>query len=235
MNKKRILLTVLAMVLVCVLSVAGTLALLAESTTTPVTNTFVASTPDPDDFVGTFAIMEYQVAADDAGNYDYVTTGEGENKAKVEVDENTYNVVPGVTLPKDAFVKLDRESNTPAYLFIEVVNKLSDEFTMNVDTDVWTKLVVNEQAVIGKNGGEVYVLSADAEKTDATILGAVEETTLYHIIDDNKVTVDSEAELAITAGTNDTIKFYAYICQATVAKTDGTNTSVPAEVFDICF
>ena len=230
MNKKRILLTVLAMVLVCVLSVAGTMALLAESSTNSVTNTFVASTPDPEKFVDSFAIKEYQVEADAAGNYDYVTTGEGENKAKVEVEANTYKVVPGVTLPKDAFVKLTRTNTTPAYLFIEVDNNLDTSvFTMNVDADVWRKL----DGVTGKNGGDVYVLGTAA---NPTVLGAVTaENGVYHIIEGNKVAVASNAQLKITKDSNDTIKFYAYICQATVAKADGTNTSDPAEVFGICF
>ena len=42
MNKKRTLLTVVALILVCVLSVMGTLAYL-EAKTTTVTNTFVAA------------------------------------------------------------------------------------------------------------------------------------------------------------------------------------------------
>lgn len=231
MNKKRILLTVLAMVLVCALSVAGTLALLAESTTTPVTNTFVASVPNPEDFVTTFEIKEYKVGPDAAGNYDYVGedgTKLAEGAAKVEVNNNTYNVVPGVTLPKDAFVKLTRENDTPAYLFIEVDNNLDTSvFTMNVDTDDWGLL----NGVTGKNGGNIYVLGTAA---NPTVLGTV-ENGVYHIIDGNEVTVADTNDLKITTSTADTIKFYAYICQATVAKTDGTNTSDPAEVFGICF
>ena len=233
MNKKRILLTVLAMVLVCVLSVAGTMALLAESSTNSVTNTFVASTPNPEDFVTTFEIKEYKVGPDAAGNYVYVDD-EGkklnEGDAKVEVEANTYNVVPGVTLPKDAFVKLSRTNETPAYLFIEVDNNLDTSvFTMNVDADVWGKL----DGVTGKNGGDVYVLGTAAAPT---VLGAVTaENGVYHIIDENKVTVANNNTLNITKDSNDTIKFYAYICQATVADADGNNTSDPAEVFGICF
>ena len=223
MNKKRILLTVLAMVLVCVLSVAGTMALLTENTAA-VTNTFVASTPYPDKFVDTFALVEYEATADEKGNYTLGTK---------EVASNIYNVVPGVTLPKDAFVKLSRENDTPAYLFIEVVNTLSNEFTMNVDTTTWGEL----DGVTGNNGGDIYVLGTAAAPT---VLGKVEvdddgNVSEYHIIDGNKVTVASNAELKITEDSNDTIKFYAYICQATVADADGNNTSDAAKVFNICF
>lgn len=234
MNKKRILLTVLAMVLVCVLSVAGTLALLTAHTDA-VTNTFVAAAGSDNPFVDKdgFSIKEYKVGPDAAGNYNYVDE-EGnklaEDAAKIEVAKNTYKVVPGVTLPKDAFVKLSRANETPAYLFIEVDNNLDTSvFSMSVDTTVWGKL----DGVTGKNGGDIYVLgTADAP----TVLGTVTAADgVYHIIAGNKVTVANTNDLKITTSTADTIKFYAYICQATVAKADGNNTSNPAEVFNICF
>ena len=234
MNKKKVLLVVLAMVLVCALSVMTTMALLTQNGGS-VTNTFVASIVDPDTFVTNFEIKEYKVGPDAAGNYDYVDS-EGnkltEGAAKVEVAENSYTVTPGVTLPKDAFVKLSRTNETPAYLFIKVVNTLdADVFTMNVDTKVWTQVNVP-----GVTDGTIYVLSADGASDAPTILGAVDAADgVYHIIDGNKVTVADENDLKITKDTADTIEFYAYICQATVAKADGTNTSIPAEVFDICF
>lgn len=225
MNKKKVLLVVLAMVLVCVMSVMGTMALLAEQRGA-VTNTFVAGVAYPAKFVDTFEIKEYQVEADDAGYYDYVVIAGGN---KVEVDKNEYIVTPGVVLPKDAFVKVTRTNETPAYLFIKVANTLdSTVFTMNVDTTVWT-----EVAVPNVTDGKVYVLSADTASDAPTILGAVTDG-VYHIIDGNKVVVADNNNLEITADT-DTIAFYAYICQATVANTNGENTSIPAEVFDICF
>lgn len=219
MNKKKVLLTVLAMVLLCALSVAGTLALLAQESDA-VTNTFVAAVPGPDKFVDTFGIKEYLVEADTKGNYTLTAT---------ETDANSYTVVPGVTLPKDAFVKLTRTNATPAYLFIEVDNDLETSvFTMNVDTNVWGKL----DGVTGKNGGDIYVLGS---ASDPAVLGAVTAADgVYHIIDGNKVTVANSDDLKITTDAN-TIKFYAYICQATVADANGTNTSDPAQVFGICF
>lgn len=215
MNKKRTLLTVLAMVLVCALSVAGTLALLAEDSG-PVTNTFVAASTGGD-FVDNFEIKEYAIAPDGKGNYTLTNT---------ETDANSYTVVPGVTLDKDAFVKLTRTNETPAYLFIEVVNTLdSDVFTMDVDTQ-WGELA----GVTGKYNGDVYVLGTAA---NPTVLNAVTDGK-YHIISGNKVTVADNNDLGITAGSTDTIKFYAYISQATVTK-NGANTNVPADVFEICF
>lgn len=219
MNKKKVLLVVLAMVLVCAMSVMTTMALLAERVGS-VTNTFVASVVDPDGFVDAFDIKEYAATADAKGNYTLNTAS--------EVDANTYNVVPGISLPKDAFVKVSRTNETPAYLFIKVDNDMdASVFTMNVDTAVWGKL----DGVTGNNGGDVYVLGTAA---NPTVLGKVANGE-YHIIENDVVKVANSNDLKIATGTADTIKFYAYICQATVAKTDGTNTSDPAEVFGICF
>lgn len=226
MNKKRILLTVLAMVLVCVLSVAGTLALLAEERS--ITNTFVAS-GGPGPFVDQngFSIKEHGLTKDDFGKYTL-------NTAEITTG-NTYDVVPGVTLPKDPYVELKRTSDAPAYLFVEVVNEAPAAFKFDIDDTNWKSLGIK-----GKNNGDLYVYSTD--KTNAHVLGSVTTAATYNIIKNQEVKVEN-AESAQALGlvdangqaTNKTIKFYAYICQATVAKADGTNTSDPAEVFGICF
>lgn len=219
MNKKKVLLVVLAMVMVCALSIMGTMALLTQQGGS-VTNTFVSAITDADEFVDNFEIKEYKANADDKGNYTLDTN--------VEVNANTYNVVPGISLAKDAFVKLSRTNETPAYLFIEVDNNMAaDVFTMNVDTTVWCKL----DGVTGPHGGQVYVLGTAGAPT---VLTAV-NNGVYHIIDGNKVLVQDVNDLKITQTTADTIVFYAYFCQATVADTNGNNTSDPAAVYGICF
>ena len=227
MKKKNVLLVVLAMVLVCGLSVMGTMALLAEKTS--ITNTFVAgggsgSFVDPTDG---FSIKEHSVEEDEFGKYTLGT--------EITTTGNTYNVVPGVTLPKDPYVQLKRTNSTPAYLFVEVVNEASTAFSFEIDDTQWKPL-----GIAGNNGGDLYVHSID--KTNAVVLEEVKTATDYNIIKDKEVTV-SDAESAEELGlvdaegnaTNKTIKFFAYICQATVADADGNNTSDPAEVFNICF
>lgn len=223
MNKKKVLLIVLAMVLVCALSVMGTMALLAEKSS--ITNTFVASGgPGPFvDPVDGFSIKEHGLDEDEFG--DYTLNGTLTNG-------NTYNVVPGVTLPKDPFVQLKRANTTPAYLFVEVVNEAPSVFGFVMD-EQWKALGIQ-----GNNGGDIYVLSADG--TSAAVLKNVDTT--YNIIKDKQVKV-ANAESAQALGLVDaegnavdkTIAFYAYICQATVADAAGANTSDPAEVFGICF
>lgn len=217
MTKKKVLLIAAAMILVCALSVAGTLALLAE-TGGSVTNTFVASTT-PDDFVKTFEIKEYTITDDGKGGYTSTTT---------EGAGNDYTVLPGTTLPKHAFVRLDRTSTAPAYMFIEVVGTLDETaYTWSVDSANWTNL-----NIAGPNGGALYVYGTT---TAGTVLKAVDNQT-YDILTNDSITVKDVTDLKIsTDAQNPTeLEFYAYVCQATVAK-DGVNTSDPATVFDVCF
>ena len=57
----------------------------------------------------------------------------------------------------------------------------------------------------------------------------------YGILTNNSIVVNKNATAAEIGTTEVKMKFYAYICQATVANTSGVNTSDPAEVFNICF
>lgn len=225
MNKKKALLMVLALVLVCAISVMTTMALLTERAD-PVVNTFVAA-GGSDDFVDTFALKEYQYTQGADGTY---TKGNAVTGAEDDgYIVNEYKVLPGTTIPKKAFVELKRTSDAPAYLFIEVVSGLNSGnaaeggepvFNWSIDSSKWT-----ETTAIGKNGGKLYVYK--------DVLGAVEDT--YTILKNNNIVVNAKATADEIGTTEVNMAFYAYICQATVANTSGVNTSVPAEVFDICF
>ena len=147
--KKRILLTALALILVCALSIMGTVAFLKDQTKT-VTNTFIAAGGpgpfvDEVDGVKQFDLKEYEVTQATSGKYTL-------NNQK-EVAENEYKVLPNTTIPKQAFVKLSRTGKTvivdnetttytpaPAYLYLEVVDGLNAEhYTWSVNSD-WEKL-----------------------------------------------------------------------------------------------
>lgn len=226
MNKKKAFLMVLALVLVCAISVMTTMALLTK-TADPVVNTFVAA-GGSSNFVDTFALKEYQYTQEEDGTYikGSATTGAEDNDYVV----NEYKVLPGTTIPKEAFVELKRTSDAPAYLFIEVVSDLNSGkaaangepvFNWSVDPTMWTQTTAT-----GKNGGTLYVLYMD-------VLGAVEGK--YNILKDNKIVVNAKATATEIGTTEVNMEFYAYICQATVADTSGVNTSDPVEVFNICF
>ena len=181
------------------------------------------------DFVDSFTLKEYQYTQNNDGTYTKGTavTGTEDNYYVV----NEYVVLPGTTIPKEAFVELRRTSDAPAYLFIEVKSDLSTAnaakdvkpvYSWSVDTSNW-----EETTATGLNGGNVYVYK--------DTLGKVETAAKYGILTNNSIVVNKNATAA-EIGTNKVkMEFYAYICQATVAKDDGSNTSDPAEVFDICF
>lgn len=230
MNKKRILLTALALILVCALSIMGTVAFL-EAKTETVTNTFVAA-GGPGPFVDEdkdgnkkFELLEYKV--DQAVSGKYTSTTE-------EVQANSFNVLQGTTIPKQAFVKLSRTgaivdgktiTPAPAYLYIEVIDGLADQkqYTWSVDTANWKEL----SGVTGPKGGKVYVHSEIIDEVATPkVLTTVAVDTKIDIITDDKVTV---ADQALTAG-EFKVEFYGYLCQASVGATDD-----PASVFTSCF
>lgn len=245
MNKKRTILVILAMMLVCVLSVAGTVAYL-KAETTVVTNTFIAAGSDgpfvdEKDGKKVFEIKEYEVTQDVSGKYTVDT-------AK-EVDANSYTIMPNTDVPKHAFVRLSRTGKTvettddentttetiapaPAYLYVEVVNTLDadkDVFRWQIDDANWQALTISGREVYLYKGAHclknsnVLTLVADDESTTV-------DERLIDIIKDDKITVvDSETQISIEEG-KDQIKFYAYLCQASVNGIDDP-TSVFTTVF----
>lgn len=210
MNKKSMkksLAIVLAMLLVCVISVAGTLAYL-QASSGPVTNTFVVGNLfDDDPAVETdgFVLKEHNIVYKGNGDYDLGST---------EVTENNYDkLLPGVDVPKDPFVRV-KELKEDAYVFIEVVNGLKGGLGATVDTENWMPAVDAEgNALEGKNG-VIYVYKENGGK----LLGkGVSDKTLEQctytvdILTGDKVTVPNTFNAAQDAGQ---IKFFGYIIQA---------------------
>lgn len=229
MNKKRILLTALALILVCALSIMGTVAFL-EAKTETVTNTFVAAGgPGPfvdkyDDGSYKFKILEYKVTQTSSGKY--------EQDDNTEVDGIDYKgVMPGTTIPKQAFVKLSRSTATlngvavdpaPAYLYLEVIDELPDDYEWSVDTANWALL----SGFTGPNGGDVYhYIGGVADGND--VLKVVTDGTKIDILTDDEITVADKAELDEKTYS---LKFNAYLSQASVGESDD-----PATVFKACF
>lgn len=245
MNKKRITLVILAMLLVCVLSIAGTVAYLQDQTSV-VTNTFIAAGTDGP-FVDKdengkvmFELLEYKAIEAANGSGSYTLNSE-------EVNGNDYEVMPGTTIPKQPFVKLSRtyskevtksdaEGNVistktygpaPAFLFVEVCsnNLLKGDdsvYTWAVD-DSWTELA----DVTGPNGGDVYVYGPDAA---GTVLTTVAANTRYDILAGDQIIVADDATAEEIGEYAIEMKFYAYLAQASVGNSDD-----PADVFAACF
>lgn len=123
---KKKLTTVLAIVLVVALSVAGTYAYLTAQTK-QVTNTFTAA-----GLASKFTLDESKATQKTDGSYTLDVND--------RVQENTYSVVPKVNLAKDPTVHVTLEKNVGAYVFLAVDNNLGDGLTATIDDTQWTAL-----------------------------------------------------------------------------------------------
>lgn len=123
---KKKLTTVLAIVLVVALSVAGTYAYLTAQTDT-VTNTFTAA-----GLASSFSLDESQANQQPDGSYTL--------NLNERVQANAYSVVPKVNLAKDPTVHVMLEKNVGAYVFLAVDNNLGDGLTATIDDTQWTAL-----------------------------------------------------------------------------------------------
>lgn len=74
-----------------------------------------------------------------------------------EVNDNIYDVMPGVDIPKDPRVIITDKSAVDAYLYIEIVkNNIPQTVNCNVSSS-WTLL----KSVTGPNGGKKYTYTAE--------------------------------------------------------------------------
>lgn len=155
---KKKLTTVLAIVLVVALSVAGTYAYLTAQTDT-VTNTFTAA-----GLASNFSLDESKANQQPNGSYTL--------DVKTRVQENEYSVVPKVNLAKDPTVHVTLEKNVGAYVFLAVNDKLGDGLTATIDDTQWTALNKTYTA----NGAEWTIYykqlagSATPAKVDINVL-----------------------------------------------------------------
>ena len=207
MSKKKTLLTILAVMLVCCIAVAGTLAVLFARTSEPVVNTFTATSQL---VTGEFTLKEH--IAEQQKNGSYTLTTETTNDT---VTGNHYDVLPKTDLPKDPYITITEKTNAPAYLYVEVVGELPTGMHYDM-ADCWTKL----DGVTGNNGGVIYVYNNGTPIDDKS-----GDLTNIAIIDGNTITVDDVPGL--TEGQEVSLSFYAYLGQASV----GT----AAEAYTACF
>lgn len=224
--KKRILLTAVALILVCALSIMGTVAFLKDTTKT-VTNTFVAAGGGKlIEADGAFTLQEHEATKVKNGD---VWTGKYEIKTDAKVvTALSYDIMPGMVIPKDPYVTITKKTATPAYLYIEVINNLSfstkddsDAETLVIDPVHWLELA----GVTGPNGGVVYVYTTD--KTSPAIITT--DITATNIIKDNKFTVNKNVE-PTSLDADETLKFNAFLAQASIGEETGA-----AAIFNACF
>lgn len=211
MNKKKSFLMAVALVLVCVMSVMGTVAFMKHETGA-VTNTFMAA--GGGSLASGLTLEESQAVKDADGSYSLGST---------KVYSNSYEAMPGMTLPKDPTITITGKTEAPAYLYLETVDRLPDAYVWTLNSN-WVEV----DDLTGKHGGTVYVWT---ENGSSVITGTGADQT-YNIIADNQITIaaDTEGSALVTTDSNKTLTFYAYLAQSTV----GAN-STPKSVYETAF
>lgn len=171
----KIALVVASFVLVVALSVGATIAWLTAKTEV-VTNTFAPTGIEIEIKEHKWQVVENETLPDENDVWGELTSG--------EVTENTYDMIPGVVLPKDPFIRVKEESE-PCYIYMEIVetnnpivaeNEKAIGYAVKAPnasatpaTPGWTQLYVDGVAVTGKDGGYVYYYSEildDNQKTE---------------------------------------------------------------------
>ena len=148
---KKTLTVIIALVLVVVMSVAGTVAYLTSRAT--VTNTFT---------VGNVAITLDETKVDE---YGVAITGEQAGR----VTSNTYKLIPGQPYTKDPIVHFQPDSEA-SWLFVKVENGISS--IEADDNPIAAQIVANGwTALTGEEG--VYYKKVDANTTSVAVDYAV--------------------------------------------------------------
>ena len=145
---KKTLTVILALVLVVVMSVAGTVAYLTSTKT--VTNTFT--------------VGKVEITLDETDVNEY-----GAKVSDTRVTENTYKLIPGQPYTKDPIVHFQPDSEA-SWLFVKVENGISgieagdNSIAAQIVANGWTELT-------GKEG--VYYKKVDANTTSEAVDYAV--------------------------------------------------------------
>lgn len=142
---KKTLTVIIALVLVVVMSVAGTVAYLTSTKT--VTNTF------------TVGKVEITLDETDVDVY-------GVKDGNTRVMTNTYRLIPGHTYIKDPVVHVDADSEN-CWLFVKVENGISD-LEATGTTTIAAQLAANGWTPISE-GSNIYAYSRIATKTDTDV------------------------------------------------------------------
>ncbi len=209
--KKKTLTIAIALVLVVALAVGATYAYLTATTKT-VTNTFTAGGAVAK---SDLTLKEHSVTQNADGSYtlsttDYVKDGEG----------NSYVVLPGVNLPKDPTVTVEKSTGT-YYLFVTVekgTGFMGENAPLSYTTaSDWEKMTISGDDVANK---ELYVYSFTTDGT-TTYIQPQSNTSVSHAIlagitgdTENTIKVsDGEAALAL-GESGSALKFTAYACQS---------------------
>lgn len=228
--KKRIFLTALALILVCALSIMGTVAFLKDQTDT-VTNTFIAAGGGKliDEDEGGALILEEHMATKIMDENDPTKwTGKYVIKSDAATTKAfSYDIMPGTVVHKDPYVTITKKTDTPAYLYIEVINNLGfstevdDEETLVIDPTNWLKIMEKTT-----DGRDIYVYTTDGENPAIV----TSDLNAINIIQNKKFTVNKDTDPTTIPEDGVTLKFQAFLAQASIGEETGA-----AAIFNACF
>lgn len=218
MSKKKTITAICAAVMVCAVSVAGSLAYLTDKQDADkaVKNTFVAVTgiidpepTDPDtkipegkDLNKGFYLVETKVKLENGA---YVL----DETADKYVLENKYDkVVPNMEIKKDPKVTADIVEGVNAYVFVVVDNQTEGKLTYTIDDTNWEEV----SDVNGISGTKKLYVYKGEKANDKVVTGAADkDLNGISILQGDKVTA---ADDLTGLDSEKTLSFSAYICQA---------------------
>ena len=99
------------------------------------------------------------------------------------VTSNTYQVLPGVAIPKDPHFTLSNKSKVPAYLYVEVIDNLGASGLSYGLTSDWLDIDIT-----GQSGGKVYVYTGGTGS--AKLLDENFNVSTIYILQYNQVKLD---------------------------------------------
>lgn len=137
--------------------------------------------------IGTIVLQEHEAQRKEDGSY--VLT-------EAVLQNNSYILLPGLDVPKDPHLVIEKPNDLPVYIYVEVVDGIGNDKGISYSMSNWTKLV----GVTGPKGGTVYCYK-DQITTSQTI----------YILDNNTVEVSQKLDKSIK---NLHLTFYAYMYQA---------------------
>lgn len=193
-NMKRILLTMVAALLLVVMSVAGTLAYLTSTS---------------DQVINTFTIGKVNITLDEAKTDEYGV----EDTTAARVIENEYKLIPGHTYTKDPEVHVLAESE-PSYIYVKITNEMASYMVAGC--------IENQMAAHGwkllpgyeAEGIYYYVdLSVTEDNVDASIVDARNAAITLPVFDTITL-LDTLTDAEIQVAATKTIVIQAYALQA---------------------
>lgn len=162
-------------------------------------------------------LEEYEAERTSGGDYSLDTT--------TPKNANSYELMPGVDIKKDPYIRITDKTDIEAYLFLEIVGHQPGAAANGVSyelTDAWKPAVsgagTDEKAVSPKHGGTVYVYSDEngPVKIKKDTLTTNDGIAIVKIIKDGTVTVSQKLDKSAEAFT---VTFYAVMAEAVEGQT----------------